>query len=107
MLNPPSITPTELKAMLDRGDEVELIDVREPKELKIVQIPGAMHIPLASLPDHVEELDPDKQCVVFCHLGQRSAAAVAYLIERDFEALNLAGGIHGWAREVDPSLPMY
>ena len=107
MLNPPSITPTELKAMLDRGDEIELIDVREPKEHAIVQIPGAKLIPLGSLPDYVEGLDPDKMYIIFCHVGQRSAAAVAYLIERDFEALNLTGGIHGWAREVDPSLPTY
>lgn len=106
-LNPPSITPTELKAMLDRGEEIELIDVREPAEHQIVRIPGSKLIPLKTLPDHVDGLDPDKTQVVFCRVGARSATAVAFLRERDYEAVNLTGGILGWVRDVDPSLPTY
>lgn len=106
-LNPPSITPAELKAMLDNGDAIELIDVREPNEHAIVHLPGAKLIPLKILPDHVDDLDPDKTQVVICRVGQRSATAVAFLRERDYEALNLTGGILGWIREVDPTLPTY
>lgn len=105
--NPPSVTPTELKAMLDRGDEIELIDVREPKEHEIVHLPGAKLVPLKTLPDHVDDLDPDKTQVMICRVGQRSAMAVQFLRERDYEAINLTGGILGWIREVDPSLPTY
>ncbi len=107
MLNPPAVTPSELKAMLDRGDDIELVDVREPKEHAIVQLPGSKLIPLKTLPDHVDDLDPDKTQVVICRVGQRSAMAVAFLRERDYEALNLTGGILGWAREVDPTMPTY
>ena len=107
MLNPPSITPAELKAMLDRGEDIELIDVREPAEHAIVQLPGAKLIPLKTLPDHLDELDPDKKQIMICKVGQRSAMAVAFLRERDYEAINLTGGILGWVREVDPSLPTY
>ncbi|GAB4187366.1 MAG: hypothetical protein Kow00105_02010 [Phycisphaeraceae bacterium] len=107
LLNPPAVTPTELKAMLDRGEDVELIDVREPAEHAIVQIPGSKLIPLKTLPDHVDDLDPDKTQVVICRVGQRSAVAVQFLRERDFEAINLTGGVLGWVREVDPSLPTY
>ncbi len=105
--NPPAVTPTELKAMLDRGEDIELIDVREPAEHAIVQIPGSKLIPLKTLPEHVDDLDPDKTQVVICRVGQRSAVAVQFLRERDFEAINLTGGILGWVREVDPSLPTY
>ena len=104
---PPSITPTQLKAMLDNGDDIELIDVREPHEHQIVQIPGSRLIPLSTLPDHADDLDYDKTQVVICRVGQRSAAAVAFLRDRDFDAINLTGGILGWAREIDPSLPTY
>ncbi|MEZ6190115.1 MAG: rhodanese-like domain-containing protein [Phycisphaerales bacterium] len=107
LLNPPSVTPAELKAMLERGDDIELIDVREPAEHAIVKFPNAKLIPLKTLPDHLDELDPDKTQVMICKVGQRSAMAVAFLRERDYEAINLTGGILGWVREIDPSLPTY
>lgn len=107
MYNPPSITPAELKAMLDRGDDIELIDVREPAEHAIVQFPNAKLIPLKTLPDHLDALDPDKTQIVICRVGQRSASAVAFLRERDYQAVNLTGGILGWVRDIDPSLPTY
>lgn len=106
-LNPPSVTPAELKVMLDRGEDIELVDVREPKEHAIVQLPGSKLIPLKTLPDHADDLDPDKTQVVICKVGQRSAMAVAFLRERDYEAINLTGGILAWIRDVDPSLPGY
>lgn len=103
----PAISATELKAMLDRGDNLELIDVREPHEHQIVNLPNARLIPLKTLPQHVEDLDPDKTQVVFCRVGNRSAMAVAFLREQDFDALNLTGGILAWIKEVDPSLTAY
>jgi sulfur-carrier protein adenylyltransferase/sulfurtransferase len=106
-LNPPSVTPSELKAMLDRGEDIELVDVREPKEHEIVQIAGSKLIPLNTLPDHLDRLDPDKTQVVICRVGQRSAMAVQFMRERDYEAINLTGGILAWIKDVDPSLTAY
>jgi len=103
----PSITPVQLKAMLDRGDDIELIDVREPKEHAIVNLPGAKLIPLGDLPSNTNELDPDKTQVMICRVGQRSAMATLFLIERDYDAINLAGGILAWAEQVDPSMTRY
>jgi len=103
----PAITAVELKAMLDRGDEIELVDVREPAEHAIVQLPGSKLIPLKTLPEHLEDLDPNKTQIVICRVGARSAMAVAFLRERDFDALNLTGGILAWIKEVDPSLKTY
>ncbi len=103
----PTITVHELKAMLDRGDDFELIDVREPDEHQRVCLPQARLIPLKDLPQHLDDLDPDKTQVVICRIGNRSAMAVAFLREQDFNALNLAGGINAWAKEIDPSLPVY
>jgi sulfur-carrier protein adenylyltransferase/sulfurtransferase len=103
----PTVTAVELKAMLDRGDAIELIDVREPAEYQIVHLPGSKLIPLSTLPQRTDELNPDKTQVVICRVGARSAMAVNFLCERDYEAVNLTGGILGWIREVDPSLPTY
>ena len=103
----PAISATELKAMLDRGDAIELIDVREPVEHQIVSLPDAKLIPLKTLPQHVEDLDPDKTQVVICRVGARSAMAVAFLREQDFDAINLTGGILAWIKDVDPSLTGY
>jgi sulfur-carrier protein adenylyltransferase/sulfurtransferase len=103
----PSISATELKAMLDRGDDLELVDVREPAEHQIVRLPGARLVPLNALPQEIENLDPDKTQVVICRVGNRSAMAVAFLRERDYDAVNLTGGILAWIKEVDPSLTAY
>jgi len=103
----PGISAVELKAMLDRGDDLELIDVREPHEHQIVSLPNAKLIPLKTLPQHLEDLDPDKTQIVLCRLGSRSALAVAFLREQDFDAINLTGGILAWVKDVDPSLTAY
>jgi rhodanese-related sulfurtransferase len=103
----PAISVTELKVMIGRGDNIELIDVREPHEHQIVNLPGAKLIPLKTLPQHLEDLDPDKTQIVLCRLGGRSAMAVAFLREQDFDAINLTGGILAWIKEVDPSLTAY
>jgi rhodanese-related sulfurtransferase len=102
------LTPTALAARLRDGAGPTLIDVREPCEWRISQLPNARHIPLATLPDAVASLDPLADYVVYCHHGLRSAAAVAWLRDRGFaRAQNLTGGIDRWSLEVDPTVRRY
>jgi adenylyltransferase/sulfurtransferase len=102
------ITPEELKGKIDRGDHVLLIDVREPHEYEICNIPGAKLIPLASLPEHANELSLTDEIVAHCHVGARSARAVEFLHGLGFRRIkNLRGGIDAWAERIDPSMPRY
>jgi len=102
------IGPRELKEWLDRGDAIQLLDVREPHEAAICAIEGARLIPLALLPEHLHDLDATKTTVVHCKSGVRSAKAVQLLKQAGLtRTYNLRGGILAWAREVDPSLPTY
>jgi adenylyltransferase/sulfurtransferase len=104
----PEITPAELAARIRRGDDLELIDVREPYELDIARIPGVQLIPLGNLPEALSSLDNTRETVVICRTGARSGRAVRQLQAAGFRRVwNLAGGIHRWADEVDPSLPKY
>jgi adenylyltransferase/sulfurtransferase len=103
----PHVTVQELKSRLDAGDDVLVVDVREPHEYEIVNI-GAELIPLGQLPHRVHELDSSRDIVVHCHHGGRSARAVQYLRELGFRKVwNLHGGIDAWAVEIDPSLQRY
>ena len=102
------ITPRDLAARLARGDDLLLIDVREPGEWAVARIDGARLIPLATLPDARATLDRSRELVVHCHHGVRSAAAVRYLRAEGFERIwNLAGGIARWSADVDASVPQY
>ena len=102
------MTVEELKAKRDRGDAFVLLDVREPHEVEIAAIPGAVHIPLRQLPEHLDRLDPAEDLVVHCKMGPRSARAVKLLREAGFaRARNLTGGIDAWAERIDPSVPRY
>jgi adenylyltransferase/sulfurtransferase len=102
------VTVKELKAMRERGDDVVVLDVREPGELDLARLPDVTHVPLAMLPLRVGELDRSRRLVVMCHHGARSAMAVRWLREQGFEhAVNLTGGIDAYAREADPSIPRY
>ncbi len=102
------ITAIELKTRLDRGDAVFVLDVRERHELAICRIPGATPIPLGELPHRLAELPADRDIVVMCRSGARSARAVAFLRDRGFaRARNLAGGILDWIDRVDPSQAKY
>jgi len=106
----PEITPTELKARLDRGDRLQIIDVREPYEWEIANLGelGARLIPLRELPEFIGELDRESEIVLQCRSGGRSARALRQLREAGFHRLlNLKGGILAWADEVDPSLQKY
>src|SRR6266571_256130 len=103
----PEITPRELKARLDRGDDLFILDVREPHEYQICNLKGHL-IPLGELTRRVHELDSSREIVAHCRSGKRSAEAVDFLRKAGFrKILNLKGGILAWSDEVDSSLPKY
>lgn len=102
------ITALELKARLDTGEPVVLIDVRRQMEWQIVHLDGSVLIPLDELEHRLDEFNPLDALVVLCRSGRRSARAVALLRERGFgHARHLTGGVIAWAQEVDPSIPQY
>src|SRR6059058_2217519 len=103
----PEITPRELKSRLDRGDDLFILDVREPHEFQICNLKGHL-IPLGELPRRVHEVDSSREIVAHCRSGKRSAEAVDFLRKAGFrKVLNLKGGILAWSDEVDPSVPKY
>ncbi|MBS1625053.1 MAG: rhodanese-like domain-containing protein [Bacteroidetes bacterium] len=100
-------TVSELKAMMDKGEDFQLIDVREPQEAEICQI-GGMLIPMNTIPDHMDEIAKDKPVVIHCRSGARSGRIVEYLESQGFDNLyNLKGGILAWADEIDPEMAKY
>jgi adenylyltransferase/sulfurtransferase len=104
----PEIAPSELAARIARGDDFDLIDVREPHEWQIARIENARLVPLGSLPNELASLDPTREIVVHCKSGKRSAQALQQLRAAGFRQVwNLAGGIDRWAREVDPAVARY
>ena len=100
-----------VKALLDGPEDGRplLLDVRRPDEIEICVIKGALQIPLAELPDRLEELAEhgQKVIVVYCHHGVRSLSGAALLGANGFAATSMRGGIEAWSREVDPSVPTY
>ncbi|MER7080788.1 adenylyltransferase and sulfurtransferase [Saccharopolyspora kobensis] len=105
-----TITPGELKEMFDRGEKFELIDVREPHEYEIVKIEGSKLIPKDRIlsGEALSELPQDRKIVLHCKSGARSAETLAALHKAGFaDAVHVGGGVLGWAKEVDPSLPTY
>jgi len=103
----PEIAPRELKSRLDRGDDLFVLDVREPHEYQICNLGGHL-IPLGELSRRVNELDSAREIVAHCRSGKRSAEAVEFLRSAGFrKVLNLKGGILAWSDEVDASVPKY
>ena len=104
----PAITVQELKEKMNKGDAFVLVDVREPQEIAISQLPGSLKIPLGSLPANVNKLSTADAIVVHCRTGGRSAKAVEFLMAAGFRKVsNLTGGIDRWAVEIDPTVPRY
>jgi molybdopterin/thiamine biosynthesis adenylyltransferase/rhodanese-related sulfurtransferase/molybdopterin converting factor small subunit len=103
------ITATELKARLDRGDDIQIIDVREPNEYEIAKIPGTKLIPLGQVVNRMNEIDPSRETIVHCKGGVRSAKAIEALRGAAFPGrmVNLKGGITAWSNDVDPSVAKY
>lgn len=105
-----SLSPTELSLLLESENPPMLLDVREPEEHGYCSLPGSRLIPLADIPDRHGELDDwrERDVVVYCHHGVRSAHAIGFLKAVGFNRLfNLSGGIDRWSLEVDPSVPRY
>ncbi len=103
----PEISVEELKRRLDAKEDLFILDVREPNEFQICNLNGLL-IPLNDLPKRMNELDPDKEMVVHCRSGGRSAKAVEFLRQSGYsKAKNLTGGILAWADKIDPKMPKY
>ncbi len=103
----PQIAPAELKRRLDAGEEILVLDVREPHEFAVAHIGGHL-IPLNELPQRIGELDRTREIVVHCKVGGRSQKAAEFLAQAGFKKLhNLSGGITAWSETVDPSVPKY
>ncbi len=103
------ITATELRQRLDREQDVQVIDVREPFEYDIARISGTKLIPLGQVVARMNEIDPSRETVVHCKAGVRSAKAIQALKQAGFPGrlINLKGGITAWSDEVDPTVPKY
>lgn len=102
------ISASEAAILRDNNKECVLLDVREDSELAICRIEGALHIPMGEIPERHEALPKDAPLVVLCHHGMRSLNVVQFLEAKGFEnAINLSGGIHAWANEVEPDMARY
>lgn len=103
------ITATELKQKIDAGENVQIIDVREPKERDVARIPSSKLIPLGEIVKRMSEIDSNIETVVHCKGGGRSARAIEELQRAGFSGKlkNLKGGITAWSNDVDPSVPKY
>jgi rhodanese-related sulfurtransferase len=103
------ITATELKQRLDNGDDLQIIDVREPGEYETARLEGTKLIPLGEVVTRMGEIDDSRETIVHCKGGVRSARAIEALTRAGFKGrlVNLKGGITAWSNEVDPSVPKY
>ena len=102
------MTPRELAARLERGEDLVLLDVREPHEHRIARIDGARLVPLGGFADVIPSLDRTRDIVVHCRSGARSAKAVRQLLDAGFTRVwNLAGGVLRWSDDVDPGVAKY
>ena len=103
------ISATDLKRKLDAGEDIQLIDVRQPDENAFAKIPGAKLIPLGDIVRRANEISPNRETVIHCKMGGRSAKAIEMLRQAGFtgELKNLKGGITAWSNEVDPRVPKY
>lgn len=104
----PEISVSEVAERLRAGEEFVLLDVREPWEFEMAQLPNAQLVPLSTLPAAHASLDPDREYVVYCHHGMRSAMAANWLVSNGFgRVANMTGGIDAWSVSVDRNVPQY
>ncbi len=102
------ITPEQLKRRIDAGENLFVLDVRNPNEFAICRIPGTVLVPLPELPSRFAEVPKDREVIVHCKSGMRSAKAIEFLKAQGYTRLvNLTGGVLGWAEKVDPGMPKY
>ena len=102
-------TAKELKEFLDQADITPiLLDVREPWEYDRCHLPNSTLVPMRQIPSILNNYDLNQDIVVICHHGIRSRAVANYLAQHDFtNVINLSSGIDGWAKDIDPSMPIY
>ena len=101
-------TPAEIKARLDSGEALELIDVREREELAIAAIEGARVLPMSQAATWIDQLPGDRELVIVCHHGMRSMQVAIALAQRGHQNVtNMTGGIDLWSTSVDPAVPRY
>lgn len=103
------ISPGQVKSMMKQGGKFTLLDVREPVEWEKASIEGSKNIAMGDIPARAhQELDPDEHIVVMCHHGVRSLTVTNWLRQQGFEKVqSMRGGIDGWARTIDPKVPLY
>ncbi|MBT3921824.1 MAG: rhodanese [Nitrospina sp.] len=102
------LQPLELKKKLDNGEDIFLLDVREPWEFSLSSINGSENFPLGEVVDRQQEFIYEEEIVVICHYGERSQRAAMELVESGFKTVyNLVGGIDAWSQVVDSTVPRY
>lgn len=102
------ISAPELKARRDRGEQLQVVDVREAWELQLASIPDVVHVPMNEVPARLSELSRDAETIVMCHAGARSLRVAHFLANQGFtNVANLAGGIAAWSEQVDATVPQY
>jgi rhodanese-related sulfurtransferase len=107
-MNFKTITPEQFEARRRAGDDLLLVDVREPVEYEVARVEGSSLLPLSLFDEWAPSLDRERETVFICHHGIRSAQVCAFLSRQGFERIyNLAGGIDRWSVEVDPTVPRY
>ena len=105
---PLQMTPSEVAALRAANPDLAILDVREAWEVEICAIPGSRNIPMGQVPNRMAEVPEGDPLVVVCHHGGRSLQVTQFLRSRGVDrAINLAGGVDGWAREVDPAMARY
>ena len=103
----PEITPAEYISRRDQGTPLTLLDVREPWELAVANVPGTLHIPMGEVGQRLTEISRQQPVVVLCRSGRRSLEVAKLLQHNGYEVSNLAGGILAWSRDVDATIPTY
>ena len=102
------ISAPELKARRDRGEQLQVVDVREAWELQLASIPDVVHVTMNEVPARMSELSRDAETIVMCHAGARSLRVAHFLANQGFtNVANLAGGIAAWSEQVDATVPHY
>lgn len=105
------VSVQDVKAMLDRGDPLVLIDVRQPEEYELCRIDSALHYPLPGLKSkahEIAELAKDRPIFTYCHHGHRSVQAAVFLREAGLgRVMSMAGGIDAWSAQIDSAMPRY
>ncbi len=101
------ITPAEFLSRRNAGESLILLDVREDWEISVASVPAVVHIPMGQVVSRLSELDKTQEIVVLCRSGRRSFEVAKLLQSNGYQAINLAGGILAWSRDIDPSIPTY